>query len=455
MIASYCEFIESKTSRGADHGIDCEWMPACAFDYQQHLIQWSLRKGRAGLFSDTGTGKSLMQLTWAENIARHTGKPVLILTPLAVAPQTVREAQKFGIDAIHSRNGEVSGRVVVSNYERLCKFNASDFSGVVCDESSILKSFDGARSQEITAFMLKMPYRLLATATAAPNDYIELGTSSEALGYMGHMDMLNKFFKNDQNNSATRRMYGEAPKWRFKGHAEIPFWRWVASWARAMRRPSDLGFDDGRLVLPPLTERIIDVPITEPPPDMLCVIAARDLKEQRAERKRTIGQRCEMAADLAKGSDPCIVWCHMNEEGDTLEESIPDSVQVSGADDDDEKEEKFARFLDGSARVLITKPKIGAWGLNFQHCARVVYFPSHSYEQYYQAVRRCYRFGQTKPVDVAIVATEGESRVMANLKRKAESAAVMFDNLVKEMNHAVSIDRRNDYIAQLEIPSWL
>jgi hypothetical protein len=303
--------------------------------------------------------------------------------------------------------------------------------------------------------MLKMPYRLLATATAAPNDYVELGTSSEALGYMGHMDMLNKFFKNDQNNSATRRMYGEAPKWRFKGHAETPFWRWVTSWARAMRRPSDLGFEDGRLILPPLSERIVDVAITEPPEYMIFVVPSRDLREQRAERKRTIAQRCDMAADLAKGSDPAIVWCHMNEEGDTIEKLIPDSVQVSGNDDDDDKEEKFDQFLSGKARVLITKPKIGAWGLNFQHCSRVVYFPSHSYEQYYQAVRRCWRFGQTKPVDVAIVATEGEARVMANLKRKAESAAVMFDNLVKEMNHAVSIDRRNDYTNIQEIPSWL
>lgn len=454
-MSEYGSFLEAKTSRGADCGIDPLWMPPGAFDFQQHLISWTLLKGRAALFSDTGTGKSLMQLAWAENIARHADKPVLILTPLAVAPQTVREAHKFGIEAHHSRNGEIAGRVVVSNYERLCKFNASDFSGVVCDESSILKSFDGSRSQEITAFMLKTPYRLLATATAAPNDYVELGTSSEALGYMGHMDMLNKFFKNDQNNSATRRMYGEAPKWRFKGHAETPFWRWVTSWARAMRRPSDLGFDDGRLILPGLTERIVDVPIIDPPEDMIFVVPARDLREQRAERKRTIGQRCEMAADLARGSDPCIVWCHMNEEGDQIEERIPDSVQVSGADDDDAKEEKFDRFLSGDARVLITKPKIGAWGLNFQHCARVVYFPSHSYEQYYQAVRRCWRFGQTKPVDVAIVATEGEARVMANLKRKAELAAVMFNNLVKEMNHAVSIDRRNDYTNTQEIPSWL
>jgi superfamily II DNA or RNA helicase len=454
-MTEYKDFLESKTSRGADHGIDPLWIPPQAFDFQQHLITWALKKGRAAIFSDTGTGKSLMQLTWAENIARHTDKPVLILTPLAVAPQTVREANKFGIDTIHSRAGEVSGRVVVTNYERLCKFNSCDFSGVVCDESSILKSFDGSRCQEITEFMLKMPYRLLTTATAAPNDYIELGTSSEALGFMGHMDMLQKFFKNDNNNCGTKRMYGEAPKWRFKGHSEIPFWRWVSSWARAMRKPSDLGFDDGKLTLPPLIEKIIDVPIDEPPPGYIFVIPARDLREQREEKKRTVNQRCEMVAELAKGSDPCICWCHLNEEGDLLEDLIEGCVQISGRDSDERKEEKFAAFTSGEARVLVTKPKIGAWGLNFQHCNRVVYFPSHSYEQYYQAVRRCYRFGQKKPVEVSIVATEGEARVMANLKHKSKAAEKMFDNLVREMNNATSIDHRYNYTNKEEIPSWL
>jgi superfamily II DNA or RNA helicase len=303
--------------------------------------------------------------------------------------------------------------------------------------------------------MLKMPYRLLTTATAAPNDYIELGTSSEALGFMGHMDMLQKFFKNDNNNCGTKRMYGEAPKWRFKGHSEIPFWRWVSSWARAMRKPSDLGFDDGKLTLPPLIEKIIDVPIDEPPPGYIFVIPARDLREQREEKKRTVNQRCEMVAELAKGSDPCICWCHLNEEGDLLEDLIEGCVQISGRDSDERKEEKFAAFTSGEARVLVTKPKIGAWGLNFQHCNRVVYFPSHSYEQYYQAVRRCYRFGQKKPVEVSIVATEGEARVMANLKHKSKAAEKMFDNLVREMNNATSIDHRYNYTNKEEIPSWL
>jgi hypothetical protein len=455
MSVGYHDFIESKANVGSMTGFEPTFIPDMSFDFQKHLIGWSVMKGRAALMCDTGTGKTLMQLAWAENVARHTGKPSLILTPLAVGPQTVREAHKFGIDASHSRDGEISGRVVVTNYERLCKFSPGDFGGVVCDESSILKSFDGSRCQEITQFMLKMRYRLLATATAAPNDYTELGTSSEALGYLGHMDMLNRFFKNDQNNSATRRMYGEAPKWRFKGHAEIPFWRWVTSWARAMRRPSDLGFDDAAMVLPKLTERTVDVEINEPPDDMIFVVPARDLREQRAERKRTIGQRCEMASALAGGSDPSIVWCHMNEEGDMLEESIKDSVQVSGKDSDDAKEEKFDRFISGKARVLITKPKIGAWGLNFQHCSRVVYFPSHSYEQYYQAVRRCWRFGQKNEVTVDIVATEGERRVMDNLKRKADAASVMFSNLVREMNASVSIDKNTAYTKAMEIPPWL
>jgi hypothetical protein len=246
---TYQDFLDQKLHAGAAHGFEPIWMPPQLFDFQQSLVTWAIRKGRAAIFADCGLGKTAMQLTWAENVARHTGKPVLILTPLAVAAQTIREGEKFGIECQRSSDGTVPGRIVITNYERLEHFNPADFAGVVCDESSILKSFDGSRRNEITDFMRKVPYRLLATATAAPNDFIELGTSSEALGYMGHMDMLARFFKNDQNNLTSRRMYGEAPKWRFKGHAEQPFWRWVTSWARACRQPSDLGFDDGRFVL--------------------------------------------------------------------------------------------------------------------------------------------------------------------------------------------------------------
>lgn len=229
---SYAEFLERKTQAGADSGFAPLWMPDFLFDFQSSIVDWAIRKGRAAIFADCGLGKTPMGLVWASNVVRKTGKPVLYLTPLAVGPQTVREAQKFGIDARVSLAGESSGHIIVANYERLHYFKSDDFSGVVCDESSILKSFAGTRRGEITAFMRKVPYRLLQTATAAPNDYVELGTSSEALGYLGHMDMLNRFFKNDLNNSAQGRMRGEVIKWRLKGHAEEPFWRWVCSWAR-------------------------------------------------------------------------------------------------------------------------------------------------------------------------------------------------------------------------------
>lgn len=455
-MSDYQTFLERKLHAGADHGFDPVFMPEQLFDFQKALVQWAVRKGRAAIFADCGLGKTAMQLTWAENVARYTGRPVLILTPLAVAAQTIREGEKFGIECHRSSDGSVPGQIVITNYERLAAFNPANFAGVVCDESSILKGFDGARRQEITIFMRKLPYRLLATATAAPNDYIELGTSSEALGYMGHMDMLNKFFKNDNNNCTSRRMYGEAPKWRFKGHAELPFWRWVASWARACRQPSDLGFEDGRFILPELVERDHLIDVSAPPEGMLFAIPATNLREQRIERKRTVQDRCEQVAAMVNGTgQPALVWCHLNEEGDLLEELIPDAIQVSGSDSDQQKEDRFLRFIDGDARVLITKPKIGAWGLNFQHCNHITYFPSHSFEQYYQSVRRCWRFGQKRPVTVDVVLTEGERRIMENLTRKARAAESMFSNLVNEMGQATGINRINPYTKKERLPSWL
>ena len=397
-----------------------------------------------------------MGLVWASNVARKTLRPVLYLTPLAVGAQTIREAEKFGIQAKQSRDGNSDGHIIVTNYERLHYFNAADFSGVVCDESSVLKSFAGQRRGEITQFMRKVPYRLLQTATAAPNDYLELGTSSEALGYLGHMDMLNRFFKNDLNNSATGRMRGEVVKWRLKGHAELPFWRWVCSWASAMRKPSDIGFDDTRFVLPELTEVEHLVEANTLADEMLFALPAQGLQEQREERRRTVQERCERVAGLVNNTgEPALVWCHMNDEGDLLEKLIPDAVQVSGSDSDDVKEARLLSFAEGRARVLITKPKIGAWGLNFQHCNHVTFFPSHSFEQYYQAVRRCWRFGQKRPVRVDIVTTEGERGVMRNLQRKAKQADEMFDRLVTEMNYAAGVERSHPMTKQLELPSWL
>lgn len=457
MVIDYNTFLERKAQIDGEYGFAPEWMPDNLFDYQAALVDWSLRKGRGAILADCGLGKTLIEMVWAHNVARHTGKPVLILTPLAVAQQFVREGEKFGLDIARSHAGEIEAPVIVTNYERLHMFRPDQFAGVVCDESSILKSFDGARKAEITEFMRTLPYRLLGTATAAPNDYIELGTSSEALGYLGYTDMLSRFFVNDQRTtSAYKGMFRTDGGWRFKGHAETAFWRWVASWARAMRRPSDLGFSDDGFDLPPLRMVEHTVTASRPPAGMLFDVPAIGFHEEREERRRTIRERSEMAAALvADTGQPAVVWCDLNDEGDLLESLIPDGAQVSGRDSDEAKEEKFAAFASGELRVLITKPKIGAWGLNWQHCNHLTYFPNHSYEQYYQAVRRCWRFGQTRPVTVDIVGTVGSKPILDNLKRKSDQADRMFSELVSHMRDALSVARSDTYNTDVEVPSWL
>ncbi len=456
MSRSYRQFLEDKAQIGSRGGFKPSYLPDFLYDFQHELVSWAIDRGRSGIFADCGLGKTPMQLVWAENVRRKTNRPVLILTPLAVSAQTIRESEKFGIEARRSSDGRTNGCVTVANYERLHHFNPDDFGGVVCDESSILKSFNGARRKEITVFMRKIEYRLLCTATAAPNDYAELGTSSEALGFLGHMDMLNKFFKNDANNSAVGRRYGEVVKWLLKGHAEEPFWRWVCSWARAVRRPSDLGFDDGAFTLPPLKSRDHIVEAETLADGMLFAMPAHGLDEQREERRRTITERCEKVADLVSNTGkPALVWCHLNDEADAIERLVSDAVQVAGKHSDEQKEERLLGFASGDIRVLVTKPKIGAWGLNYQHCSHVVFFPSHSYEQYYQGVRRCWRFGQPNPVTVDIVLTEGEASVMANLKRKAVAADEMFARLVAMMNKHMHVAKDHSFTNQEEIPSWL
>lgn len=452
----YKEFLESRKQRGADCGFEPIFMPNFLFDFQKSLVGWAIKKGRCALFEDCGLGKTPQQLVWAENVARKNKKPVLILAPLAVSAQTKRESEKFGIDCHRSMDGSIKTNIVITNYEKLSYFKPEDFSGVVCDESSILKSFDGSIKLAVTEFMHKIPYRLLCTATAAPNDYFELGTSSEALGFLGFMDMLNRFFKNDNNNSGLRRLFGEAPKWRFKGHSQLPFWRWVTSWARACRKPSDLGFENKGFDLPGLIETEHLVEAETLPDGYFLPIHARNLPEQREEKRRTIKERCERVLSIVKNrNDQSIIWCQLNDEGDYLEKIIPDSVQISGSDSDDKKEKVFMDFADGNIKRLITKAKIGAWGMNFQKCCHVVYFPSHSYEQYYQAVRRCWRFGQKNNVIVDIVLTEGELKIMKNLQRKNIAAMKMFENLVAEMNNSIAINQENKFTKSEEIPSWL
>ena len=451
----YEKFIEGKSQGGTNDGFDPIWMPDFLFDFQKSLLEWSVRKGRAAIFADCGLGKTPIQLVWAENVVRKTNKPVLILTPLAVSAQHMREGEKFNIECHRSNDGKSKPNITLTNYEQLHKFNPEDYGGVVCDESSILKSFKGVYKQEITVFMRKIKYRLLATATAAPNDYVELGTSSEAIGYMGHMDMLGKFFKNDLQNCSTGRYRGEMAKWRFKGHAELPFWKWVCSWARAIRKPSDLGFDDTKFILPPLIEQQHNVDVESLANGFLFSLPAHGLQEQRDERRRSINERCERVAELVNGKKPALVWCHLNPEGDLLEKLIPDSVQVCGDDSDAAKEERLMAFEDGEIRVLVTKPKIAGWGLNFQQCSHVTFFPSHSYEQYYQGVRRCWRFGQKNPVTVDVVTTEGELNVLKNLQRKAGQADRMFSNLVAEMGNALNITKQETGKTKEKIPVWL
>ena len=470
----YQQFIASKSQLDGNFGFEPVWMPDFLFDFQRNLVDWSLRKGRAAVFADCGLGKTVQQLVWAENVFQHARKPVLLLTPLAVGAQTVAEAKRFGINADRSFDGTVKGDVTVTNYDRLHLFNSDDFCAVACDESSIIKHATGATQKQVTRFMAKMKYRSLWTATAAPNDFTELGTSSEALGYLNYSDMLVKFFKQMDQKTTDQyerkianlekasnhfaklsfRVSQAIQGWRLKGHAHDHFWRWVCSWARACRKPSDIGFSDARFTLPQLIEREHIVKPMATAEGMLFTLPAFGLKEERDERRRTIKERCGQVADLVNHDRPAVVWCHMNDEGDYLEKIIPGAVQVAGKHEDDEKEKRFNKFADGTARVIVIKPKIGAWGLNWQHCNHVVTFASHSYEQYYQSVRRCWRFGQKNPVTVDIIASEGEQRVRDNMSRKAAQADKMFSELVLHMNNALHMKKEVKQ-QQTTAPSWI
>lgn len=456
-VSDYQKFLESKAQLFNAAGFEPNHMPSYLFGFQQSLVEWAVRQGRAAIFADCGLGKTPMQLTWAENVRKETGKPTLIVTPLAVSFQTEKEAQKFGIDAATSRDGTRTADITITNYERLELFDPSDFGGVVCDESSAIKSFNGVRRAVVTEFMRTLPYRLLCTATAAPNDYTELGTSSEALGHLGHMDMLARFFTNKERTSKSvggRWRPRAGDQWRLKGHAEQAFWRWITSWARAVRRPSDLGFDDTGFVLPPLvqTEHVIEA--VRPADGVLFDVPAHGLREEREEARRTLNERCEKASELLEDAKPGVAWCQLNDESALLTRLIDGAVEVAGSDSLDAKEEKLAAFSRGEIRVLVTKPTIGAWGLNWQHCHRMTYFPNHSYEQLYQAVRRSLRFGQRHPVRVDVVTTKGGQATLASLRRKAEQADRMFEALTIHMRSALTVERSTTYEQTAEVPQW-
>ena len=474
MTTAYADFLAKKSQSGSDEGFPPLWIPDFLFDFQKHLVEWAVRGGRRAIFADCGMGKTICQLVFAENVVRKTNKRVLILTPLAVSYQTEAEAEKFGVEAHVSRDGKPRRNITITNYEQMAKFDSGDFVGVVCDESSILKHFGGATQKQVTRFMSKLPYRLLCTATAAPNDYYELGTSSEVLGMLGHTDMLSRFFVQEDSKryrmnevkiaraARTGKHYArlayrvsqQIGQWRLKGHAEVPFWRWVCSWARACRKPSDLGFTDDGFILPRLVERHHVITPKTAPDGMLFVVPAFGLREERDERRRTLEERCGLIAELADHKYPVLIFCDLNIEGDLIEKMIPDAVQVKGSDNDDFKEEALLAFASGKIRVLDSKVKIAGFGMNFQHCAHVITFANHSWERYYQGVRRCWRFGQKREVVVDVISTKGEQHVRDNMLRKSEAAAKMFDNLIIHMNDTMRIERQR-YDREMEVPRWL
>ncbi len=466
----YRSFLCRKSQADDNSGFEPTSVPDWLFPFQCALVEWAIRKGRAAVFADCGLGKTPIQLVWAENVARHTGKPVLILTPLAVSYQTQKEAEKFGIEASRSPDGKPRPNITITNYERLEKFDPDDYGGAVCDEGQIIKHWTGATQKLVTRFLSKLPYRLLCTATPSPNDFVELGTSAEALGALTHSDMLATFFRQLSDDEKKRkttmddvihskrlswRVIQSMGQWVLKPHAFEPFWKWVASWARACRKPSDLGdFDDSAFVLPLLVRRDHTVTPKKPPDGWLFTVPAFGLNQERAERRRTLDERSELVAKLTKDSDRAIVWCQLNAEGERLTKEIKGAVEVAGRHSVEEKEERILAFINGQVRVLVTKAKVAGLGLNLQHCAHVVTFVTHSYESFYQTVRRCWRFGQTRSVTLDVVATEGEVSVRRNMDRKEKLAGIMFDEVIGHLNDALSV-RGDKHTQPTEVPKWL
>lgn len=431
MTVSYAQFLQRKAVDDPDTGIaEPGDLPGCLFGYQADIVRWALRRGRAALFAGTGLGKTIMELAWAHAVAAHTGKPVLILTPLAVAPQFVAEGERFGLPVERvASQADVAAPVVVSNYQKLDKFDLSQFGGIVLDESSILKAHDGATRAALVEGCRAVPFRLAATATPAPNDFMELGNHADFLGVMTQAEMLAMFFIHDG---------GDTAKWRLKGHAESEFWRWMCSWAVMLTKPSDLGYSDDRHALPPLLTHQHSVPVEYVPSaetGLLFPVEARTMGERLAARRGSIDGRVIAAAEIVNGNDrPWVVWCNLNAEGEALRKAIPFSAEVSGSDSDDVKEAKLAAFARGEIRVLITKPSICGWGMNWQHCADTAFVGlNDSFEQVFQAVRRFWRFGQTRPVNVHFIASEIEGAVVSNLRRKEADAARMVEAMVAHM----------------------
>ena len=461
-MTEYEIFLEKKKHCSINYGIDSNYITSGMFDYQKYVSEYAIKKGRCAVFLDTGLGKTIIELTIAANYARATNKPVLIITPLAVAFQFIKEAEKFGIDDIeYSKDGSFKSKIVICNYERLEKFDSTKFDCVILDESSILKNFEGATKNLITSFLKKVKYRFLFTATPSPNDYIELGTSSEALGYLGYMDMLTKFFKNNQNNVAKLSQISKArqgEEYYLKAHAEKDFWRWISSWSISMRKPSDHGFNDDRHTLPELFEyeTIIENidPLAIDGQNTMFAMPATGFKEIKAEVRSTINMRCEKAVEKAKNHLCSVYWVNLNDEASLISELDNNTVEVKGNMNIDKKEEILLAFSSGEIKKLITKTSITAFGLNWQHCNHTTYFPTYSYEQYYQAIRRFWRFGQKKPVYVDLILSDGQTKIMESLIIKKHRAIDMFNNLTKQTNQDFTINRK-EFNKEILLPTFI
>lgn len=421
-MSDYADFLARKRISDPMTGMaDVGELPLFMFPHQRDIVSWALRRGRSAIFAGTGLGKTAMELVWADKVSAHTGKPVLIFAPLAVSQQHIREAGKFGLSArIVADQSQVSAGVNVTNYQKIGKFDLSAFGGICLDESSILKSTEGHYRTRLIEECASIPFRLAATATPAPNDFMELGNHAEFLGVMSYTDMLATFFVHDG---------GDTQKWRLKGHAESEFWKWMASWAVMLRKPSDLGYPNDGYDLPSLIQNQHVVGVDYAPSldtGLLFPMEARSMSERIAARRDTVSERVEMAAKITPADRPFVWWCNLNSEAEALAKAVPGAVNLTGSDTDDQKESKIADFLSGKTRVLISKPSICGFGLNFQHCRDTGFVGlNDSFEQVFQAVRRFWRFGQTKPVTVHFIAAETEGAVVANIKRKEADAERM------------------------------
>jgi superfamily II DNA or RNA helicase len=420
----YLEFLSKKAVIDPSTGlVEVPPLNPMLFPFQSNITRWALRRGRAAIFAGCGMGKTPMQLEWA----KHVPGRVLILAPLAVASQTVHEGEKFGVDVIYRREGGNDlGKITITNYEMMEHFDLSVFEGIVLDESSILKAFDGKTRNLIIESFAKTPYRLACTATPAPNDYMELGNHSEFLGIMSRVEMLSMFFVHDG---------GDTSKWRLKGHAQQEFWKWLASWAVCIQKPSDLGYDDGAFKLPPLTYHHHQVAVEKPTNGDLFIMPAATLQERIRARGDTVSERVKACADLVNGSDESwLIWCNLNSESDALKKAINGAVEVKGADSVEHKEDALFDFSEGKIKILVSKPSIAGYGMNFQVCHNMAFVGlTDSWEQYYQAVRRCWRFGQDKPVNVHIITAETEGFVVDNIKRKEKDADIMANEMLEHM----------------------